>query len=295
MIRSLKKIYVEKKSLKKLGVPLTVNKYGVTENKRKQEIIISLTSHPARINSVYKTIITLLNQDYLPDRVVLWLAKEQFDGGNEEILPKNLLSLKKYGLEIRWCEDIRSYKKLIPSLKEFPEALIITVDDDWYYSSSLVKNLMEEHCEHPNDIIACEITHPVMDENERLISSEDVSVYSGTTSYSNKLLGSGGVLYPANTFDSEIFNKEVFMDIAPTNDDIWFWGMAVKNDVKTYYPANSIKPLLMTDPESQNDSALALYNSQNNTYMKTTEDLFSRYPIIFDRIKQENNEKIRML
>ena len=39
---------------------------GITRIKRETEVIISLTSYPARINSTHKTIRTLLHQKYLP-------------------------------------------------------------------------------------------------------------------------------------------------------------------------------------------------------------------------------------
>ena len=45
-----------------------------------------------------------------PDETVLWLAKSEFAQ-----LPPEILRMD--GLTIRQCEDIRSYKKLIPTLE----------------------------------------------------------------------------------------------------------------------------------------------------------------------------------
>ena len=100
---------------------------GVNETKREYKVIVSLTTFPARINFVHKTISALLNQTFKPDSVVLWLAEEQFP---DKKIPETLLNLQKYGLEVRWCEDIRSFKKLVPSLREFPNDIIVTADDD---------------------------------------------------------------------------------------------------------------------------------------------------------------------
>ena len=61
-----------------------------------------------------KTIKTLLKQTVKPDKVVLWLAEEQFPQKENE-LPSELLELQNFGLTIKWCTDIRSYKKLIPA------------------------------------------------------------------------------------------------------------------------------------------------------------------------------------
>ena len=94
------------------------------------EIIISLTTYSLRIHNVYIALESLLNQTIKPNRIILWLAEEEF---NEANLPISVLRLKERGVEIRFCEDYKSYKKLIPTLREFPEAIIITVDDDVIY------------------------------------------------------------------------------------------------------------------------------------------------------------------
>lgn len=64
--------------------------YGVDPN---SNVIISLTSYPARIDTIHLTIMTLLNQTMKPRKVMLWLAKEQFPNGGKD-LPQKLLKLK---------------------------------------------------------------------------------------------------------------------------------------------------------------------------------------------------------
>ena len=123
---------------------------GVTE-KEKPELIVSLTSYPDRIPYIHKTINTLLNQTLKPDRLILWLADSQFPN-KEEDLPQNLLKLIDLGLEIRWCEDLRSYKKLIPALKEFPNDIIVTADDDLYYTPDWLESLYCEYLKNPKYI-----------------------------------------------------------------------------------------------------------------------------------------------
>ena len=104
-IKNINNIRILKKSNIDVSKP---HKTGVTVTKRETPIIISLTSYPARIESAYKTIRTLLHQSYLPDRIILWLAKEQFV--SETALPSNLLELKKYGLEEIIEIDTGEYK-----------------------------------------------------------------------------------------------------------------------------------------------------------------------------------------
>src|SRR5699024_12638905 len=65
----------------------------------------------------------LLRQTYPPDKIILWLAKEQFEGRNT--LPNNLLDLEKRGLEIVFCdEDLRSHKKYYYAIKKFSKDIL---------------------------------------------------------------------------------------------------------------------------------------------------------------------------
>ena len=70
-------------------------------------------------------------------------------------MPLQLLELKEKGLTIDWYHDIKSYKKLIPTLKKYPEDIIITVDDDAIYTPDLIKELYMEHTKNPQDIQCC--------------------------------------------------------------------------------------------------------------------------------------------
>ena len=128
-----------------------VTKSGLTDIKRNPQIIVSLTSFPDRIPFIYKTISSLLNQTLKPDMVILWLAKEQFPQ-LENNLPDELLELKKYGLTIKWCNNIRSYKKLVPAIKEYPNDIIITADDDIYYDKTLIELLYKSYEKEPQYI-----------------------------------------------------------------------------------------------------------------------------------------------
>jgi len=91
-------------------------------NYKENNIIISLTSYPSRIKFVHIAINSLLHQSIKPYKIILWLAKSQFLNGNKD-LPKNLLDLIEKGLTIEYYDskiDIKSYHKLIPTLKKFP-------------------------------------------------------------------------------------------------------------------------------------------------------------------------------
>ncbi len=240
-----------------------VTESGVTSQKRKPKVIVSLTTFPARINIVYKTISTLLQQTVKPDEIVLWLAKEQFQNTN---LPENLTRLQDYGLSIKWCEDTRSYKKLIPTLKEYPDDIIITVDDDYYYDKDLIKTLLDEHAKYPNCIIGgrAMILIPQKDGNYKLKRRSYIYDDSYLPSYLNPFIGFGGVLYPPHSLHNDVFNKDKFMEIIPTNDDAWFWLNSVRNRTK-FVPCKNSYKLKYYPIENSQTSGLYQLNGNNST------------------------------
>ena len=238
---------------------------GVTENKREKKIIVSLTTYPARINSVYKTITTLLNQTVKPDEVVLWLAEEQFPDKN---LPENLLKLENFGLSIRWCEDIKSFKKLVPSLGEFPEDIIITADDDIFYPQNFVESLYERYLRHPQYIHANRAFLIKKKKGKYAICSRNYE-YNETyfPGFRNEFMTGYGTLFPPHSLDEEVSDSKKFMLLMPTNDDVWFWGMAVKKGSKICVNPNGYKLKLIIDRTIQGDALWRL--NMNNTTVGT--------------------------
>lgn len=193
------------------------------------DLIISLTSFPARIEAVAQTITTLIEQSLPADKVILWLAPEQFPN-REQDLPESLLQLCNQGLTIGWYHDIRSYKKLIPTLRQYPEAIIVTADDDNLYDRNWLKKLFASYVKYPHDIQCHRVTKFYYDQGFGTIAGG--RDYHKGANYLNKLVGLGGVLYPPHCFYKDILNEDLIKELAPTNDDQWFWLQAALNNVK---------------------------------------------------------------
>lgn len=261
-----------------------VNESGVTSEKRTPQVIVSLTTYPARINSVYKTISTLLHQTVKPDRVVLWLAEPQFP---DKILPENLTRLQEFGLEIKWAEkDIRSFKKLIPSLKEFPEDIIITADDDIFYPENFVENLYNAYLENPEYIHANRAFIVKKKLNGRLYIKSRNYQYNSSylPSYKNELMSGYGTLFPPHALVDMATNDAVFMSVMPTNDDIWAWGMAVLNDKKIMVNKNGYKLKLLEDRTVQ-QFALKDMNRNDTTVGMSGRDGVNKMCELYPHIK----------
>ena len=220
--------------------------------KRQPQVIVSLTSFPPRINDAFYAICSLLNQRLRPDRLILWLAETQFPK-KEGDLPRRLLSLERLGLEIRWCEDLKSYKKLIPTLRNFPDAVIVTADDDLYYPEDWLERLYSAYLAYP-DSIHCHRAHRInVNENGEVGSyaTWPKEISKMAPSALNFPTGGAGALYPPGALHSDVLRKELFMELCPTADDIWFWAMSVLKGSQVRVVDNNISSLVYIDPEQE--------------------------------------------
>ena len=185
---------------------------GINTEKRNEQYIVSLTSFPGRIQDVWIGVECLLRQTFKPDKIILWLAIEQFP---DKEIPASLKKLEARGLEIKFCEkDLRAHKKYFYSLKQYPDANIITVDDDLYYDNLLLENLYVLHKKNPQYIVTNRAHKIKLDSNFKLKPYRKWShnVSSKAPSHLLFATGGGGTLYPPGSLHSEVLNKEVFIE-----------------------------------------------------------------------------------
>ena len=120
---------------------------------QKQQIIVSLTSFPQALPFCFQAIRSILEGSVLQDKIVLYLTAQQFPSGKIPSYLEDLLTLNTF-FEVRFYNQvIRSYTKLIPAIQDFPNDIIITIDDDVRYHKNMLKHLLSRHKKHPNAII----------------------------------------------------------------------------------------------------------------------------------------------
>jgi hypothetical protein len=201
---------------------------GITDKKYCNEnITVSLTTYGKRFYQVYLTIESLMQQSLKPNKIVLWV---DYSFQNKR-LPELLKKQQDRGLDICFCKDIRSYTKLIPSLQKYPNDVIITVDDDLYYSSNMIENLVPNYLDNPQYIYFNRGYRIKMLNNDKPDKYLNWQVCTTVLDVSplNFPTGVGGVLYPPKCFQNEIFNASIFLNICPLADDVWFKAMALLN------------------------------------------------------------------
>lgn len=109
-----------------------------------EKAIISLTSWRARINTVGKTLYSLLTQ--CPDfHIVLVLSEEEFPKKEKE-LPDSLMSFVNNNLiELLWVyKNYRAFKKVLFTLDKYRTVPVISADDDCIYTCNYAEELYQK-------------------------------------------------------------------------------------------------------------------------------------------------------
>ena len=193
------------------------------------DIIVSLTSYGARIiDTLPYTLYSLLLQTKKPNRIVVWIDKVNW---NEANLPPILQKLKTLGVEFYFVEDVRSYKKLVPALKAFPDNVIITVDDDLYYNPQTLEWLIDAYLGSDRRSVFGTWAYQSKAKDGRYLPYSLWRECDASSLDEYSLIGCGGILYPPHIFDGEILKQELFMKMAPTADDLWFWVMEKRQNI----------------------------------------------------------------
>lgn len=110
----------------------------------KERIIVSLTTYNKRIANIPVVLDTIFAQTMPPDFVVLNLAID-------EIIPHEVQKyIDTHPIEVNRIPDTKVYKKLIPTLKKYPNDCVISIDDDFLYPSVMIQDFITLHRKYPD-------------------------------------------------------------------------------------------------------------------------------------------------
>ncbi len=257
---------------------------------KKQQVIVSLTSFPEAIPFTVRAIKSILEGSVLPDKIVLYLTASQFPDGK---IPSGLMALEENPLfEIRFYgEAIRSYTKLIPALKDFPDDIIITIDDDVRYNKNMVKYLLRLHKKYPNTIIGHRVKRIEADGRIKpyitwkAYKDHRYFTRSLKPSFRNLQTGVGGVLYPPHSLAGEMLDSKLFMKMAPTVDDVWFYAAAVVNGTKIApVPFGFSRPYDLHKPRRITLKKTNIHSGVD-VNREALESIIEKYPVIKQRFE----------
>lgn len=271
MRKSLHKMGTKSRSLyeEKASMPIYVREIDKLLNREiyngMPEVIVSLTSHPGRMNTICQCVESLLAQEYANRRIILWLAKEQFPA-LEKDLPGALVNLvhENY-FEIRWVDDdLKPHKKYFHAMREFPDMPVVTVDDDVIYEPCMLGNLVDSYLRHPH-AVSCHRANLMQIRKDGSFKPYDTwpmdySFIKDRPSYRLMPTGVGGVLYPPHALPDIAFDKEAIKRTCLMADDLWLKMMTVKNGYPTVRAKNKSSHQLI---EGSQDVALWKHNVIN--------------------------------
>lgn len=198
-----------------------------------EKAIISLTSWKARINTVGKTLYSLIKM--CPGfHIVLVLSKEEFPQKEKELQEELMLFVDNDLIEILWVYDnIKAFKKVMPTMEKYKDVPIVSADDDLIYNRNYAEELYREYLVRRN-YFSISYRHKKMQTN-----CGPATIYN--PKYYNLILSS--------------FNRK-FVDCV--EDDMFMQYVIEKNKLKQKFISNKFPYEKYTNDE------FALYNIYKN-------------------------------
>jgi hypothetical protein len=251
-----------------------------------QGLIVSLTVKPGREEQVHLVIKSLLLQTVVPEKIVLWLASDEFTEAN---LPKELQQLQQGVFEVAFTdENLRPYNKILPTLRRFPDHRIITADDDILYPHWWVEKLVSDNDAYPDQII-CYRAYD-MKWTEKALQAYNTWPFctSEQSSLNYFPTGVSGVLYFPGCFTEEVTNTDAIVKHAPTADDVWLKVQSALKGVliRQVEPNSQHFPMI---PDSQEG---ALQKTNKHTNDKQLQSLLAHYKLTRSDFEASNSKGV---
>lgn len=242
---------------------------------RKERIIVSLTSYPERFAQIHTALKSIMLQTVKPDKIIVWLDE---DVKRECFTPK-MHALEQYGIEYRTMPgDLKPHKKYIHAMQEFPDDIIITVDDDLIYAKDVIETLMKTHARYPNAVCARRVHKMTKKADGTIASYNDwLGEYCGCDTPSHALIatGVGGVLYPPHCLYEKAFDEELIMALSLKADDIWLKFMELLNGTYVVWtPCKFPMPDLIEKEQKTSLKSENVGQNKNDVYFANVQKYF---------------------
>ena len=250
-------------------IKTSVEEYGLVSDNREKNIIVSLTSFPARFSQIELCLKSLVLQSFKPNKIIVYLGSDS----SAEMLTKEMLDYEKYGVEYRFDDhkNLMPHKKYFYAMQDYPEAIIVTADDDIIYPRDWLLSLYQSYERYPNAVSARRV-HLITLEGNVLAPYnhwEDQCRKVKTPSHRLIATGNSGVLYPPHCFDKEAFNVTAIQETCLKADDLWLKCMEIRNNI----PVVWVHSWEVSLPEIDNKGNKKL--SDENVFERTNDEVLS--------------------
>lgn len=251
--------------------------YTLNMEPRDIRIVVSLTSFPARFENLHLVIKSMLLQTMKPDQIILYLDDDVVvseNGSLDDDLPETLKDLRKNGLEIQKRPGyMKPHKKYYYAMKEHPNDIIITIDDDIMYPDNFIEELYKTHFKFQDCVVATRAHRIRFHSNGSVYPYNDWQwAYPVVNRPALDLMatGCGGVLYPPHCMHNDLFNMELFLKLSPAADDLWLKIMQVLIGTKVVITNQSVRRNRAIVPGTQEVTLNSknVYESINDVYWR---------------------------
>jgi hypothetical protein len=199
------------------------------------DYIVSLTSFPARIQSLHLVVQSLIEQSLPPREIHVWLGRDEIAG--RSWLPRALLEFESAGLRIHFSpRTFHQYDKFLHSGARHVDRPFVIVDDDVIYPTDSMQALVDGHRLFPKAVVANRCHRMAVSpegfirpygEWAREIRVERPSLTAFPT-------GAGGVLYPPGFLSQPlVLQVRDVLANAPYADDLWLKACALALGIPT--------------------------------------------------------------
>lgn len=190
-------------------------------------VVISLTSHGARLRHVHLTIESIVRGNVTAP-VVLWLDRKDYDGD----WPPQLRRLVDRGLTVK-CSDgsFGPHTKYWGTFREVAgtDCRVVTVDDDMIYPEWFLERLLFI-AQLRHDCVVAYRAHRIELRDGALLPYKKWSpANTSDASLLHFATGVSGILYPPAFIAHTVAQGEEFMRLSPRADDVWLHLMALRS------------------------------------------------------------------
>lgn len=187
-----------------------------------RELIVSMTSFPARFKKLHMAIESIYLQSYKPNKLFLYLDSNV----DYNSIPGSIRKYEKYGLQIIiGGENIKPHKKYLYTMLNNPDSIVITIDDDQIYPCKMIAKLLKSYNRYP-DSISCMRAHRITFNSHGYVNKYrewelECVKYINIPRKDLLATGIGGVLYPPHCMPDFTYDISKIKELCLNADDIW--------------------------------------------------------------------------
>lgn len=244
--------------------------FGLNCSKRKDHIVVSLTSFPQRFPHLDMCLKSLVIQKVKPDKIIVYLGNDS----SLDMMTATMRKFQDYGVEYRFDKtmNLMPHKKYYYAMQEYPHSIIVTADDDIIYPRNWLKTLYESYKLYPNAVSARRVHQIKFDEQGKMISYDKWKDQCRSLKKPSKQLvatGNGGILYPPKCLPKTAFNVDVIKQLCLRTDDLWLKCMEVKNNVPVVWVKNwQVKPVSIDYEDNSRLQDENIFTGKNDLVMR---------------------------